>query len=314
MKIIEKDATVKIDVFKSLADKPLQYYHKKSNTHKPADWLNDSPFYSKNNVICLTGACGSGKTTMALSIVASMKERVYCGVFDKVFISIPESTFKSISSPNLFEELPPNQIYHTFDEELLDTVKKSVERDSMEDMDTLFLVDDAASSLKTNRRIEILLTDLVCKHRHLKLTIILLVQSIVQVPLAIRENLSCLFIFKPINEKRNRLIYDEYMTHISYQEFVELNETYLYKNKGDNLMIKMEIPRKYYRNLKEFEIEKSYKNKIDNNINGINSQTEEYGKNGKETVKVGTTKKEKGQKGQKKGETIEKGEIVEPKK
>jgi len=227
-------------------DKRFQWVDKKSGKSHDAVWIDQTPFWNKNHVLVLSGAAGSGKTTASVSLISSMKHRVYNGVFDQILVCAPESTLKSISkSP--FEKLPESQIFHTFDEVFLDFALQTVEMNSLEEKDTLVWVDDAASALKTNRRVIEKLSNLVMKHRHLRCSIHLLCQDLIQVPLSIRENISGVINFRPINCKRMRLFHEEYLGTISYKEFLELNK-YIYKKKGDFLFIKMQNPRVYYRN------------------------------------------------------------------
>jgi GTPase SAR1 family protein len=232
-----------IEVCKMDTDRKFQWVDK--NKSHVASWIDKTPFWNKNHVLVLSGAAGSGKTTTSISLISSMKHRVYAGVFDMVIICAPESTLKSLSkSP--FEGLPDSQIFHKFDEEFLDFVFETVEINSLENKDTLVWVDDAASALKTNRRIQDKFSNLVMKHRHLKTTIHLLCQDLIQVPLSIRENISGVINFRPINCKRMRLFHEEYLGNITYKEFLELNK-FVYKKKGDFLFIKMTTPRKFFK-------------------------------------------------------------------
>jgi hypothetical protein len=235
-----------IEVCKMGVDKKFKWVDKKTGKSHDADWIDQTPFWNKNHVLVLSGAAGSGKTTTSISLISSMKHRVYNGVFDQILVCAPESTLKSLSkSP--FEKLPESQVFHTFNEEFLDFVLETVQINSLDDKDTLVWVDDAASSLKTNRRVQDKLSSLVMKHRHLKMTIHLLCQDLIQVPLSIRENISGVINFRPINCKRMRLFHEEFLGTITYKEFLELNK-YIYKKKGDYLMIKMGNPREYFKN------------------------------------------------------------------
>ena len=248
MRIKEKKSDMSIEITPLSVDQKFTYFDKKSNQEKTADWIDETPFFNKNHCLVYSGAAGSGKTTTCLSIISSMKKnsRVYAGLFDMVICCAPVSTLKSLDD-NPFETLPEEQIYHRFNEEFLTDMIELCEANSMMNKNTLLFIDDAANSLKSNKRVIDELTNLICKHRHLKCSIHLLVQDLIQLPLPIRENISGVISFKPINTKRMKLFHEEYLSELSYQEFLELNE-FLYKKKGDFLFIKFVLPREYYKN------------------------------------------------------------------
>lgn len=258
MKIEEKHSDMKVEVTPLSADQKFTYFDKKKKEEVVAKWIDDTPFWNKNHCLVYSGAAGSGKTTAGVSILGSRKKnsRVYAGVFDTVLVCAPISTLKSLEE-NPFDDLPDDQIFHKFDEDFLDIVLEMSEENSLMNKDTCVFIDDASNQLKANKRVIDKLTNLVCKHRHLKLSIHLLVQDLIQLPLSIRENVSGVICFKPINSKRMKLFHEEYLSHLSYPEFLELNE-YLYKKKGDFLFIKFVLPREYYKNFNRIFISSDY--------------------------------------------------------
>lgn len=258
MKIKEKPSDMKIEVTPLSADQKLTYYDKKKKEIQIAEWIDHTPFWNKNHVLAYTGCCGSGKTTCCLSLVASMskKSRVYAGCYDMIVVCAPMSTLKSLEE-NPFETLPCEQIYHKFDEQFLGEMMEVTEENSMIGKDTLIIIDDASNQLKANKKIIDGLTNLIMKHRHLRCTIHLLVQDLIQLPLPIRENLSGVILFKQINSKRMKVFHEEYMSQLTYSEFLELNE-YLYRRKGDFLFIKFSLPREYYKNFSQIFISSDY--------------------------------------------------------
>ena len=273
MKIVEKKSDFKIELSKLSADQKLRYYDNRKKDEVVADWIDKTPFWNKNHVLVYSGACGSGKTTTCLSLISSRRKnsRVYAGCFDMVIINAPISTLKSLEN-NPFEDLDDEQIFNKFDEEFLDYILEKSEENSLNDKDTLTIIDDASNQLKSNRRVIDKLTNLVCKHRHLKLTIHLLVQDLIQLPLSIRENISGVICFKPINSKRMKLFHEEYLSDLSYKEFLELNE-FLYKKKGDFLFIKFSLPREFYKNFDRIFISSSINNAEDETKNKKESKT-----------------------------------------
>lgn len=242
-----------IEVCPCKADQKFQYYDPKSNTHKPADWIDKTPMWNKNHVLIYSGCCGSGKTTTSVSLLCSKRQRVYLGVFDQILICAPSTTLKSLAN-DPFESIPENQVFNEFNESFLDKALETAEYNSSQEKDTLLWIDDAANQLKSNKRVIDKLGNLVMKHRHLRCSIHLLCQDLIQIPLAIRENVSGVIVYRPVNAKRSRLFHEEYLGDLTYNEFMKLNE-YIYRKKGDFLFIKMGNPREYYRNFNKLSFQ-----------------------------------------------------------
>ena len=98
------------------------------------------------------------------------------------------------------------------------------------------------------------LTELVHKHRHLRLSLWILVQDLVSVPLSIRKNLDSCWYFRPTNEKSNQIFREEYLGGFSLKDTADFMD-YIFKKKGDVLMVKLNrIPYEYYRNFNRINI------------------------------------------------------------
>ena len=103
----------------------------------------------------------------------------------------------------------------------------------MEDMHSLIIIDDAVSRLK---RLADPLSNLLLTHRHLKTSVHILAQDVMQVPLSIRANLTGGFFFKQSNYKRIQLLREEYLSFLSPEEYKKF-ECYIWKKKGDCLYV-----------------------------------------------------------------------------
>ena len=203
---------------------------------------------NKSFVMLVVGDKGSGKSSAVTSMVTSKKKnsKAYRGKFEDIMLNIPRSSLKSIKG-NPFDDLPTENLFENFDEQFLDAVLERAEENSAEDFKTLVVVDDASSKLKTNKGVIDRLTSIVHKHRHLKLSIMILVQSLTSVPLAIRKNSDTLVYFKPVNEKSNTIFKEEFLGEFTTQEARMLFQ-YVFKKKGDFLMVRVENPVvNYYR-------------------------------------------------------------------
>ena len=75
-------------------------------------------------------------------------------------------------------------------------------------MSSLLILDDVTTSLK-NLDVQMLLKKLIFNRRHYRLSIIILVQSYIAMPLAIRKTISHLICYKPRNLKETSAIWEE---------------------------------------------------------------------------------------------------------
>eukprot|EP01041_Mallomonas_annulata_P011998 gene11998-25140_t len=120
-------------------------------------------------MIC--GKAGSGKTSLLINaLIAKKKNRVYRKVFDKIILVMPSNSRKSLKN-NPLDDLPEDQQFENFD--------------------------DVTAYLKDNPK---QLIELATNRRHLKLSIVLLVQFIRAVPRPVRFQVTHVTFFKPANE------------------------------------------------------------------------------------------------------------------
>lgn len=254
LEILKKNNT-EIEIMSQTADSSFKYYNKKNKKIENVDWLPDTQFFpNKNSVFIVLGSPGSGKSTWTTSILTAKteKNRVYANVFDKIIIYIPESTLSSIKE-NPFSSLPSDQVFHEYNEDFLDYVLESCEIDSLELKDTCVYIDDAASSLKSSGKMIQKLNNLICKHRHLRLTIFLCLQDQIQLSLCARQSVSCIINFSCNNVKRLKLFHEEYLPDISFKEYMELQKI-IYKRKGDFFGIRLDKPPVYFHNFDMIKI------------------------------------------------------------
>jgi hypothetical protein len=254
LEVLKKNDT-KIEIMEQSADSSLKYYNKKLKKIQNVDWLPDTQLFpNKSACFAVLGSPGSGKSTFVTSVLTAKnkKNRIYSNVFDKIILFIPESTLHSIIV-NPYESLPEEQIFHEYNEDFLDYILESCERDSLELLDTCVYIDDAASSLKSNAKMISKLNNLICKHRHLRLTIFLCLQDQTQLSLSARQSISCVINFSCNNVKRLKLFHEEYLPDITFKEYMEL-QPLLYKKKGDFLGIRLDKPPVYFSNFDMIKI------------------------------------------------------------
>jgi len=214
------------------------------------------PLSKTSFVYLIVGSKGQGKSSLMTSIVTEKKKpfKAYRGKFDEIILNMPKSSAASIKG-NPFGSLPKENIIGNFDEKLLQHIYETAEERSAEGEYTLAIIDDASAKLKSNKAIIDGLTQLVHKHRHLRLSLMILVQDLVSVPLGIRKNADAIFYFRPTNEKANIIFREEFLGGFSKEETSKLMDD-IFKKKGDFLMVKLSTaPFEYYRNFNRIILE-----------------------------------------------------------
>lgn len=159
---------------------------------------------------CLTGSGGSGKSSLMLSMFKSKK--YYRGKFDNIFYICPAVSFSSVADhpfathDKVWHELTVpilQEIYDQLAEQPEKTHKQKVYEDDEEESDeepeieySCLIIDDFANDLK-NKHIQTFLNKMLIKLRHLKLAVIITLQSWKYMPALIRKQVTNLSIYKP---------------------------------------------------------------------------------------------------------------------
>tara|TARA_R110002020_G_scaffold46464_2_gene132157 strand:+ start:2381 stop:3100 length:720 start_codon:yes stop_codon:yes gene_type:complete len=237
MKITEQKNNLEVTVPKMMCEKEF---------NPPAP----PPLLSKPHVYMYVGSKGSGKTSLAISLLTSKKKnRAYYRNQHNVLLSIPANSLHSISNKLITDH---DKIYNDFDLEFLDEVEETASEGSYQDEFTMALIDDSGVKLK-DKFLAKQLTSLVHRHRHLLLSIHLLVQSMMDVPLSIRKNVDGIFFFKPVNSKQSTAFIEEYLGDLTKEEVQELFN-YVFDKKGNFLFVKTStLPFEYYKNFNKLE-------------------------------------------------------------
>lgn len=159
---------------------------------------------------CLTGSGGSGKSSLMLSMFKSKK--YYRGKFDNIFYICPAVSFSSVADhpfathDKVWHELTVpilQEIYDQLAEQPEKTHKQKVYEDDEEESEeepeieySCLIIDDFANDLK-NKHIQTFLNKMLIKLRHLKLAVIITLQSWKYMPALIRKQVTNLSIYKP---------------------------------------------------------------------------------------------------------------------
>ena len=244
MKITEKESDLQIHISKMNCDEEFSP-------------LPPKPLSSKPHIYLYVGSKGSGKTTLSTSLIASNKEpyKAYYQTQDNVYLNIPENSLHSISNKTIKEH---DKIYNDFDLEFLEEIDELTRASAMKEEPefSMVLIDDASSSLKSNKPVIDKFTAMIHRHRHARTSYHILVQDLMSVPISIRRNVDGIFFFKPINAKSSTAFIEEFLGNFSKEEIKELFD-YVFDKRRNFLFVKTGSPPEFYKNFNKLEINKN---------------------------------------------------------
>lgn len=170
--------------------------------------MNTSHFY------LITGASGSGKTNLIVSMLRNNKQTKdkkhklsYKKMFNNVvFVSPSAHTIKN--SP--LEKIPDNQKFESLNEDVFDLVDNLTEDAVEENEHTLLVLDDVSSQLRGKEN-EKPLNQLIKNRRHRNLSIWIVGHKITDFSPSLRSNASMIFAFKAKTNKEITAIMEEFM-------------------------------------------------------------------------------------------------------
>ena len=219
-----------------------------------------APFPDQSFFWLIVGKAGSGKTSLLINSLTMKKEnRVYRKVFDKIILVMPSNSRKSLKN-NPLDDLPEDQTFESMGDDVINKVKEI--RESFDELDKkkkrarhqLLILDDVTAYLKDNPKG---LIELATNRRHLKLSIILLVQFVRAVPRPVRFQITHVTFFKPSNEIDIKILQEEFI-NLKKDVFDDLKRV-VFESPHDFLMIDKnnEI---YYKNLQKINFSHSILN------------------------------------------------------
>lgn len=212
------------------------------------------PFPNQSFFWVICGRAGSGKTSLLINALAAKNEnRIYRKVFDKITLVMPKNSRRSIKN-NPMDDLPPDQQFESLGTDVMTKVKEI--REEFDELDKkkkrprnqLLILDDVTAYLKDDPS---LLVEMATNRRHLKLSIILLVQFIRAIPRPVRFQVTTITFFKPSNELDAKIIEEEYV-NLKKDVFKDLTR-FVWTNAHDFLMINKQNET-FYKNLQKINI------------------------------------------------------------
>ena len=142
------------------------------------------------------GKPASGKTSLMVSFLSGKGDKqVYRKVFNNVVVIMPQTSIQSMKK-NIFKKHDPSKMYEELNLETIQNIYSNLENASSEKENTLLIMDDIGASLKNNE-IQKIFRKIIYNRRHLKVKVVILVQSFLSLPKEIRKLLNNIFLFKP---------------------------------------------------------------------------------------------------------------------
>jgi hypothetical protein len=137
----------------------------------------------------LVGKPGAGKTSTLVSWLNGRKEKkVFRKVFNHVFVVMPTSSRESMKT-NIFKNHPPEKMSDELTYENINSIYERLKEATEKKEKSLLILDDVGSSLK-NKEIQKLLRLIIYNRRHLKVSIVILLQSFLSCPKEVRKLLN----------------------------------------------------------------------------------------------------------------------------
>ena len=193
---------------------------------EPFNNLIKEPFENSSFFYIICGPPQSGKTSLLVNMLKRQPKKennIYYQVFSKILLVMPETSRGSISKKhNIFDLLPPDQVFDEFSIDVYDTVHviKDIFSENEEEAKyknkkyksehQLLILDDITAQLK-NKDVEKMLVDLTLNRRHLKLSIILLVQVLNKIPKSVRSATTSLIFFTSKSKSQLQVIFEEFI-------------------------------------------------------------------------------------------------------
>ena len=179
--VVKKGKEYKLKLPRFLCD-----YSLKDNVPAPFDRL-----VSGFRFVAICGNSGSGKTSLLVSMLLDKKILKKC--YNHVIVVCPVSSRKSMKR-DPFQDLDPAKQFDDLTD--IDKILEMLTFYSSENETSLLVIDDNQSYLK-DTHIANILNHICANRRHLKTTIIILLQPYNKLPLSSRKLLNVLISFRP---------------------------------------------------------------------------------------------------------------------
>jgi len=186
--IVKKNKAMKLDVPEFICD------HSPIGDHlNKYDMLSHLNSYSTTLII---GKPGSGKTSLVTGFLKGKgKKKVFRKCFNHVLVVMPKSSRESMKD-NIFKDHSDDKMFEELNIESMNTIYNRLHTSTANNENTLLILDDVGAQLK-NSELQRQMKQIIFNRRHLKVHIIMLLQSFISCPKEIRKLATNVFMFKP---------------------------------------------------------------------------------------------------------------------
>jgi len=222
------------------------------------------PLPNLTSFMVFIGLPRSGKTSLMVSLLTSRKPRIYRGVFDNIILVMPSHSIASLKH-NPFKDLDENKIYNELNFENLSQIFEQIQEYADEDENTVLIIDDMTSELK-NGDIQNLLAQIIQNRRHLHVSIWILSQNYLSIPLTpLRKLINYLIFFKPSSAKERNCVFDELAITIPKDDIVTVSK-YIWDNSHSFMYLDV-LNQKIYKKFNEIKLSNDNDNNAEENEN-----------------------------------------------
>jgi DNA replication protein DnaC len=167
----------------------------------------DDPIMKENNFVWLiSGAKGTGKSSLLLNMMKSHLRKTYNNIFLISPTAKRDKKFKK-----LVDELEEdNKYYDALTENNLNEIMDRINtyNDSKDKPKNLLILDDVIAEMKSSNS-KSLLNKIITTCRHMKTSVVILTQKMNKIPTIIRSNADIMSIFRSGNKKEIKSIKEE---------------------------------------------------------------------------------------------------------
>ena len=206
--------------------------------------LNAYPMLQNLNGFRFTGLLGrpgSGKSSLFCSFLTGRgKNKVFRKVFNHVLLVMPATSRQSMKK-NIFEKHPADKMFEELDRPTIETIYNRLVASSDENETTLLALDDCGAALK-DKEIQRKLRQIIFNRRHLKVHIVVMLQSYLSISKEIRKLFNNIFMFKPSKVEFENLFAELFETKKDLA--VDIMRI-AYKTPHDYLMLAVESQRMF---------------------------------------------------------------------
>ena len=204
--------------------------------------------FNKYNFTGVIGKPGSGKTSLIMSWLTSKK--VFKKMFHHVIVVMPSSSIHSMKK-NPFKNHDEDKMYEELNLDTINTIYSKLEESSAEKHSTLLILDDIGASLKNNS-IKTIMRKIIYNRRHLKVSIIVLLQSFMSLEKEIRKLFNNVIMFKPSKVEFENLFEELFETN----KDMALDIMNIAYDKPHNYLVLNVDTQKLYKGFDELQITK----------------------------------------------------------